>query len=46
MERHSQTVHNKVKDFECKICGKAFACKKYLNRHLNTALHKKNMDNM
>ena len=46
MNKHIQAVHSKTKDFKCKTWNKAFACKGYLTKHLNTALHKKNAENM
>ena len=41
MNLHIKTVHNKIKDFECKIGNKAFRRKSYLQKHLKTPLHKK-----
>ena len=39
MEYRIKTVHSKAKGFKCKIWNKTFACKRYLTKHLNTALH-------
>ena len=33
---HIKTVHEKRKDFECKVCYKAFGYRVNLNKHMKT----------
>ena len=40
MKKHVRVVHEKIKDYDCKICGKAFGYKNSFNMHMEICTRK------